>query len=327
MRILVTGASGFVGRGLVPALVRAGHVVRAASRDPAALPSGASVEPVCLPDLAAPVDWAPLLDGVDAVVHLAGIAHRTGLAGDDYDRVVRAATAELARACAERARHLVFVSSIGAQAGSAAAHVVRETDPPRPVTAYDHAKLAAEAAVRNAGGPFTVLRPVLVYGPGVKGNMALLMRIAASPWPLPFGAFDNRRSLVARDNLAEAIGFCLATPATRGETFVVADREALTLAEMIAVLRNACGRPARLLPVPPVLISGLLRATGRGATWDRIGGSLVVDPARLLAAGWRPVIDTPTGLAAMMRDHLAARPSDPRPASSSPPPPRSLPER
>lgn len=305
MRILVTGASGFVGRGLVPALVRAGHIVRAAARDATAVASGPPVEPVRLPDLAGEIDWAPLLDGVDAVVHLAGIAHRSGVDEGDYDRVIRHATATLAQACAAQRLPLVFVSSIGAQAGSTADHVVRETDPPRPVTAYDRAKLAAEDAVREAAGAFTILRPPLVYGPGVKGNMALLMRIADRPWPLPFGAFRNRRSLVSRDTLAGAIVFCLATGATRGETYVVADREALSLAEMIAVLRTACGRPPRLIPVPPRLIAGLLRAAGRTATWDRIGGALVVDPGKLLATGWQPAVDTRTGLAAMMRAHAS----------------------
>ncbi|MFD2182362.1 NAD-dependent epimerase/dehydratase family protein [Rhodoplanes azumiensis] len=306
MRILVTGASGFVGRGLGPALVRAGHVVRAAARDATAISPEPAVERVRLPDLAGEVDWTPLLDGADAVVHLAGIAHRSGVEAGDYDRVIRHATAALARECAARRLPLVFVSSIGAQTGSAADHVVRETDPPRPVTAYDRAKLAAEAAVREAGGAFTILRPPLVYGPGVKGNMALLMRIADRPWPLPLGAFRNRRSLVARDNLAEAVAFCLATPATRGETYVVADREALSVAEMIAVLRTACGRPQRLIPVPPPLIGGLLCAAGRAATWDRIGGALVVDPGKLLAAGWRPAVDTRAGLAAMMRAYRSA---------------------
>lgn len=312
MRILVTGASGFVGRGLVPALVLAGHTVRAAAREATggapglAAASAPAVEPVRLPDLAGAIDWAPLLDGVDAVVHLAGIAHRSGVDAGDYDRVIRQATAALAQACAARRLPLVFVSSIGAQTGSAADHVVREIDPPRPVTAYDRAKLDAEAAVRETAGAFTILRPPLVYGPGVKGNMALLMRIAAAPWPLPFGAFTNRRSLVARDNLAGAIAFCLENPATRGETYVVADREALSLAEMITVLRTACGRPARLIAVPPRLIAGLLRATGRAATWDRMGGALVVDPGKLLATGWQPAVDTRAGLAAMMRAYASA---------------------
>src|SRR4029077_11658461 len=108
-------------------------------------------------------------------------------------------------------KRLIFMSSIGAQAGSAADHVVTESDEPSPVTAYDRAKLAAEEEIKRSGVPFTILRPVIVYGPGAKANIALMMRIAALPVPLPFGAFRNRRSLVAIDNLSQAVLFCLAS--------------------------------------------------------------------------------------------------------------------
>ncbi|NVO17987.1 MAG: NAD-dependent epimerase/dehydratase family protein [Rhodoplanes sp.] len=306
MKILITGASGFVGRALVPAALAAGHRVRAAARSPAALAIDPAVEAVRLPDLAGPVDWAPLIECVDAVVHLAGIAHRSGVDDAGYDRVIRAATGDLAHACARPGTPLVFVSSIGAQTGSAADGVLTEADPPRPATPYDRAKLAAEAEVRAAGGPFTILRPTLVYGPGVKANMAALMRLAASPWPLPFGAFANRRSLLALDNLIGAILFCLAAPATRGETYVVADPEPITVADMVGALREAAGSRAPLLPVPPVVFETVLRIAGRFALWDRIGRELMVDPGKLRAAGWRPLVDTPAGLAAMARANRAA---------------------
>lgn len=308
MRILITGASGFVGRALVPAAVAAGHEVRAASRRPAGIPIDTAVEAVLLPDLAGPVDWAPLIDGIDAAVHLAGIAHRSGVEDAGYDRVIRAATGDLARACARAGTSLVFVSSIGAQAGSTAVGTLTEADPPRPVTAYDHAKLAAETEVRDAGGPFTILRPTLVYGPGVKANMALLMRLAASPWPLPFGAFANRRSLLALDNLVGAILFCLASPATRGEMYLVADPQPITFADMIKALRDAAGRRAGLLPVPPVVFETILRIAGRSGLWDRIGRDLRVDPGKLIAAGWHPLVETPVGLRAMAQAARATSP-------------------
>ena len=230
-RILVTGASGFVGRALVAALAQAGHEVRAATRRPgaAALPPG--VEAVAVPDFRNPVDWAPLLAGVDAVVHLAGIAH-VGLDLDPalYDRVIRDATTELAAACAKAGvRRLVFVSSVRAQCGASAPGVLREVDTPRPAEAYGRAKLAAEVAALAGATPCTVLRPVMVYGPGVAGNLATLMRIADTPWPLPFAAFDNRRSLVSLDNLIAAITFVLGSTATQNETYLVADTEPVYL--------------------------------------------------------------------------------------------------
>jgi len=299
MRILVTGASGFVGRALVEDLAAQGHRVRAAMRQPADIFSR-TVEVVAVSDLARPLEWRPLLSDINAVVHLAGIAHITsGIAEDLYDRVNRVATAALAAAAArDRIERLVFVSSIRAQAGPACDHPLTETDAPHPVDAYGRSKLAAEEAIRGASLPFTILRPALIYGPGVKGNLADLVQLARSPWPLPFGALRNRRSLLARSNLVAAIHLALVAPAMLNETYVVADLEPLTMAGIVAALREGLGRGPRLIPVPPSLLALALEATGRAHLWDRIGGNCIVDPAKLLAAGWRPLTDTRAGLAA-----------------------------
>jgi UDP-glucose 4-epimerase len=301
-RLLVTGASGFIGRAVVAAFAAEGRAVRAAARRP---PSSfpASVEVVRHGDLAHLVDWRAMLDGVDQVVHLAGVAH-TGRAGVAlYDAVNREATAQLAAAAATAGiRHFVFVSSIRAQIGPAADHALTEQDPPLPTDAYGHSKLAAEQAVRGSGVPFTILRPVVLYGPEAKGNFALLARAAASRWPLPLKDFNNRRSFLDIDNFISALAFVLETPATIGETYVVADPGVPPrLAEIIATLRQARGRRPRLLSLPPAYIEMPLRAMRCGQLWDRIGGNLRVDPAKLLAAGWRPRHNTLTGLAAIVQ--------------------------
>jgi UDP-glucose 4-epimerase len=300
MRVLVTGASGFIGRALINDLVVQGHRVRAAMRQPADI-FPRQVEAVAVSDLARPIEWRPLLQEMDAVVHLAGIAHAgPGIADELYDRVNRAATAALAAAAAASGtRRLVFVSSIRAQSGAASARVLTEADPPHPTDAYGRSKLAAETAIRGSNMPFTILRPALIYGFGVKGNLAALMRLAQSPWPLPFGAMRNRRSLLARDNLVTAIHLALTDPATAGETYVVADPAPLTIAEIVGALRAGLGRRPGLLSIPSALIAGPLAALGRGDLWERLGGDSVVDPAKLLAAGWRPTTDTRAGLAAM----------------------------
>jgi UDP-glucose 4-epimerase len=303
MRVLITGASGFIGRALTHALADAGFSVRAAARDLAAVPSSPSVEPVALPDLSQPIDWRPLIASVDAVVHLAGIAHVSQEISDsDYDRVNRLATKELALACslAPNVRRLVFLSSIRAQTGPAADHTLTETDTPQPTDAYGRSKLAAEAFVRGYGAPFTILRPVVVYGAEARANMAQLIRIASLPFPLPFGAFGNRRSLLSLDNMISAIRFVLETPSTAGETYIVSDPSALSLAEMIATIRQAKGRAPALLPVPPAWIGAALRAAGKGDIWERIGAALVADSAKLRAAGWQPPADTPQGLAELI---------------------------
>ncbi len=299
-RVLVTGASGFIGRALVANLTAAGHPVRAAMRHPADI-FPREVEVVAVSDLTRPVEWRALLKGIETVVHLAGIAHAgPEFAEQAYDRVNRLATAELS-AAAQRAgvRRLVFVSSIRAQTGPVAAHVLSEADAPHPTDAYGRSKLAAEDAVRASNVPFTILRPVLIYGTGVKGNLARLMRLAQSPWPLPFKWFTNRRSILARQNLIDAIHFTLETSATAGETYVVADPEPLTLADIITALRAGEGRAPGLLPIPPKSFAVALRAIGRPETWNRLGGELVVNPEKLVRAGWRPSVETRKGLAAM----------------------------
>jgi nucleoside-diphosphate-sugar epimerase len=302
-RVLVTGASGFIGSAVVAALARDGYAVRAAVRRPhLSFPDG--VEVVQHPDLAEAFDWQPLLQGVDQVVHLAGIAH-TGRGVDraSYDRVNRQATAQLATAAAQAGvKHLVFVSSIRAQCGPAADHALTERDDPAPADAYGASKLAAEEAVRSSGVPFTILRPALLYGPGVKGNFALLARAAATRLPLPVKDFSNRRSLLGIDNFISALAFVLATPATIGETYVVADPGIPPrLSDVFATLRQARGRRALIMPMSPDYIELPLRLFRRADVWHRIGGNLRVDAGKLIAAGWRPAHDTRAGLAAMVQ--------------------------
>jgi UDP-glucose 4-epimerase len=299
-RILVTGASGFVGRAMVAELANVGHSVRAAMRQPADV-FPRSVEVIAVSDLTRPVEWRALLKNVEVVVHLAGIAHAgPEIAEETYERVNRLATAELANAAkAIGINHLVFMSSIRAQSGPTSSGVVCETDAPRPTDAYGRSKLAAEEAVRAAGVPFTVLRPVLIYGHGVKGNFARLMELARKPWPLPLGLCRNRRSLLARRNLIDAIHLTLASPAAKNETYIVADPAPLTLSEIVTALRAGEGRRAGLLPVPPALIALASSALGRTEEWQRLGGMLVADPGKLIRAGWKPATDTRAGLAAL----------------------------
>ena len=196
----------------------------------------------------------------------------------------------------------MFVSSIRAQSGPAANHALTERDPPAPSDAYGRSKLAAETAVASSGVPFTIFRPVVLYGPGVKGNLATLLRAARSSWPLPVKLFGNRRSLLGIKNFISALRFVLSAPQTIGGTYVVADPGTPpSIGELIAMMREAQGRRPRLVAIPPALFELPLRLLGRGELWRRLGGDLRVDPGKLIAAGWKPPEDTRAGIAAMVQ--------------------------
>jgi nucleoside-diphosphate-sugar epimerase len=318
VKVLVTGATGFIGAPLTAALTEAGHQVRAAVRDRRRRSFAPGVEIALLPDLAGAVDWTPLAAGMDVVVHLAGIAHVGPEIPDAiYDRVNHLATAGLAGAAARAgARKFVLMSSTRAQAGAASDAPLTESAAPQPTDAYGRSKLAAEAAVRASGLPSTILRPALVYGPNPKGNLASLMRLAALPIPLPFGAFSNRRSLLALDNLIAAVRFAFEDARAENETFLVADPGAISVAELIALLRGGAGRRPSLIPVPPGLLSAGLGLIGKRHMAERLAGTLIAEPTKLLAAGWRPVTDTRTAVAAMAQ---AASPRKSGTASRSTP--------
>jgi nucleoside-diphosphate-sugar epimerase len=302
-RVLVTGATGFVGRAVLTACARDGRNVRAAVRRPPHPPFAGGVEVMQHADFLLAQDFAPLLAGVDQVVHLAGIAHAGSVDPEIYDRVNRLTTAELAAAAAQAGvKHFVFVSSIRAQSGPTADHALTERDESAPTDAYGRSKLAAEAAVRSAGVPFTILRPVLLYGPGVKGNFALLLRAALSRWPLPVKDFINRRSLLGIDNFISALAFVLSSPRTIGETYIVADPGIPpALPDLIGTLRKAQRRWSLLLPMPRHYVENPLRWIGRDEVWERLGGNLRADPGKLITAGWRPAHDTRDGLAALVQ--------------------------
>lgn len=285
--VLVTGADGFVGRHLVPCLVAQGYSVIAASRSAATF-ENSDVTAVPLPDLSELFDWRPIVEQCDAVVHLAGIAHKP--ASDDvYDRVNHRATSALAQAMSgSRAKHLVFISSIAAQSGSSANYELSEDDVPAPTNAYGRSKLAAEQAVRAAGISFTILRPVVMYGEGEKGNFATIHRLSRLPIPLPFGALSAPRSVLSIANFNSAVATALSNPRARGEIFIVSDPKPVTVPDLIASHRAGLGRSPCLMAVPESWIRAALTAIGQDMIWERIGRPLVALPRKLLAIGWEP---------------------------------------
>jgi UDP-glucose 4-epimerase len=305
-RILVTGASGFIGQHLVRRLSRSGYRVRAAARQPVIF-DDPNIEGIALGDMSRSFAADYVVRGVDMVIHAAGMAHaRPGIPDAAYTAINVDATRQLARAArSARVKRFVLMSSVRALVGARHDGVVTEATPPSPGDAYGRSKMMAEATtmelLAGSGTHWTVLRPVLVYGPGVKGNMAALMRLAEGPYPLPFGALKSRRSLLSVANLLSAIEHVLQTPAAEDSPFIVADNEPVTVAGVIRALRKGRGRPPRLLPVPQAAVVAALRLSGRAAFADRLAGDLVADAARLKDTGWAPAETTEEALAALAR--------------------------
>lgn len=309
--VLVTGASGFVGQAVIPALLAAGWQVRAAVRQPPAGPLPDGVVAVPAPDLnrGLACDWRPALAGCQRVLHLAARVHMMNDTAEDPLAAFRYANADSLQALAEQAveagaQRLVLVSSIKVNGdGTGPGQVYQADDQPHPADPYGLSKAEAEqalwAVVRSSGLEGVVVRPPLVYGPGVKANFASLMAAVRRGTWLPLGAVENRRSLVSRANLASALAVAVDHPAAAGQTFLVSDGEDLSTAELIRRLARAMGVQPHLLSVPPGVLHWGLRLLGKGAVADRLLGSLVIDSTPLrLRCGWVPPQTVEQGLAA-----------------------------
>jgi nucleoside-diphosphate-sugar epimerase len=297
--VALTGATGFIGQHLLRELPARGYRIRVLLRRPTALPIECAS--ALIGDLEKPQNMAAALADVGAVIHTAGLAHAmSGRPEDDYRLLNTEATIALARA-AERAGvgRFVFLSSIRAQSGPVAQSVLTEEMEPNPTDAYGRSKLAAERGLETTNLGWVALRLVLVYGPGARGNMAELVRLARSPYPLPIAGLRARRSLLALDNLVEAVDVVLRAPGPLRRPLIVADPEPLTVGGMIAALRRGLGRKAGLFPVPAALFKALCGVTGRAEIYQRLSGSLMADPSALARLGWTPPIATPAGLEAL----------------------------
>lgn len=299
--IALTGATGFIGQHLLRELPKRGYRLRVLLRRPSATPINCAS--ALIGDLLRPHNMSEALAEVDAVIHTAGVAQTmSGVPEDDYRLLNAEATMKLARA-AERVgvRRFVFLSSIRAQSGSTAEGVLTETLEPRPTDAYGRSKLAAEQGLALTNLDWVALRLVLVYGPGVQGNMARLAELARSPYPLPLASLKAKRSLLALDNLVEAVAKVLDAPNELKRPFIVADPDPLTVGEMVMAMRQGLGRRGGLFPVPSPVLKAALKALGHAETYRLFAGSLVADSSALAEIDWTPSTSTRAGLAALMQ--------------------------
>ena len=303
--VVVLGAAGFVGRALITRVAAAGATVRAVTRVSAAFPPGVSNH--VAGTLGSGTNWAQILDGARTAVHLASRAHAP--LGDETWIAEETETATTLALAARKAglERFVFVSSIKAMGEVTGAVPFRADGVANPAEAYGRAKLAIERALAEAPN-LIVLRPPLIYGPGVKGNFRALLGLVARGIPLPFASIANRRSLIFIDNLLDLIEIVLGHVAAPGKIWLMRDGEDIATPDLIRELARHCGKQARLFPCPPGLLRQALRLAGRGRDATALIDSLSVDdgPTRSLL-GWRPRTSRDDGLAATCRWFEAQR--------------------
>lgn len=301
--VLVTGASGFVGRALIAELQAQAYDVVGSVRRPVAK----TATYIHVGELGPDTVWDAAVQGRQVVVHTAARVHIMNEQAADplasFRRANVAGTLRLARQAAEAGvRRFIYLSSIKVNGESTQlGRPFTDEDPPAPIDPYGISKREAEEGLRliaaESGMEVVIVRPPLVYGPGVKANFLSMMRWLCKGIPLPLGAVNNRRSLVALDNLVDLIVKCIDHPAAANQTFLVGDGEDLSTTELLRRMGAALGRPARLIPVPPALLSAGAAMLGKRAVAQRLLGSLQVDISKTrVLLGWTPPVSVDEAL-------------------------------
>jgi nucleoside-diphosphate-sugar epimerase len=300
-RVLVTGGTGFVGGAVLRRLLDEGcRQVIAAVRTPGSdIPS--SVQTVIVPGLTAGADWSEALVEVEAVVHCAARAHVMKDSAEDplneFRQINTAGTLNLARQAAQSGvKRFIYLSTIkvnGECTNNSDSFTADDKHMPR--DPYGVSKSEAEIGLlelaKESSMEVVIIRPPLVYGPGVKGNFASLMRWIDKGIPLPLGAVHNQRSLVALDNLVDFILHCMQHPAAANEVFLVSDGDDISTSDLLKKIASAFGKPSRLIPIPVGLMKLAASMVGKTAVADRLFGSLTVDISKTRdLLGWQPVI-------------------------------------
>lgn len=317
--VLVTGANGFIGRAVCRRLIELGYIPRAGVRDIKPWPALQAAVPklselAILGDLNATPNLHAALAGVSAVVHLAARVHvmHDGAANplEEYRRANVEGTRAVALAAVEHGvRRMVFVSTVKVNGESTCGKGFSESDPPDPQGPYAVSKWEAEEMLQSiaakTGLEVVIVRPPLVYGPGVKANFLRLMRLARLGLPLPLPNTNNRRSLVGVDNLADCLVRCATHSKAANHTFMVSDGQDVSTRELIVQLAHCLGRPARFMPIPEVALRLAVQMAGKRPVLDRLLGSLEIDSGAVRRTlEWKPPVTLSNGLEATARWYL-----------------------
>lgn len=316
LRVLVTGANGFVGAALVRQLLELGHHVVASVRQ-RSLKLPVACEQQIGMEIAAETDWSVSLRNIDVVIHLAARVHvmKEGMSRPllAFREINTAGTIRLASQSVDAGvRRFIFISSIGVNGSTTGELAFSETSVPAPHSDYAISKLEAEIALRAICGrsamEYVILRPPMVYGPHAPGNFSSLLKFVDRGVPLPFGAVQNRRSMINVENLSQIICLCLSAEGARNELFLVADSSPVSTPELLRLLATGMGKRNRLLPVPPYLLQLVANLLRRGKTFDQLCGSLHINTAKATTIlGWKPVTSIHDGLVAVARDYKHGR--------------------
>jgi len=298
MRILVTGATGFIGNRLCQLLISEGHRVRGVSRSGGGVAAGVDYR---VADFADPAAIKESLQGIDCIVHLAGRAHVLNKQADSpdlYRSVNRDATLQLARLAIEAGvGRFIFISSIGVNGNQSAGQRFTEQSPVNPAADYARSKLEAETGLRElvqtADMQLVIIRPPLVYGADAPGNFRTLLKVVDKNIPSPFAAVRNTRSIISVDNLANLISLAAQHPDAAGQLFLASDGSDVSTHQMLGALAQGMQKRQWSIPVPQALLAMVLKLTGKGDMYTQLCGSLAVDcsHARQIL-GYRPDTDT-----------------------------------
>jgi nucleoside-diphosphate-sugar epimerase len=309
-RLLITGATGFVGKAVCEQAMHQGFSVKGAVRILGEL--SVCIESFVVGEINISTDWRNALRNVDVIVHLAARVHvmqdTSTYPLTAFRKVNVDGPLNLARqAVAAGVKRFVFISSVKVNGESTSlGQVFNENDVPNPHDAYGQSKLEAEEGLREisaeTGMEVVIIRPPFVYGPGVKANFAAFMRAVQKRWPLPLGEVHNQHSLIALDNLVDFIITCISHPDAANQTFVVSDGQDLSTTELLKGMAKAAGVPSSLLPVPVWALQAGASLLGKGDVVQRLCGNLQVDisKARNLL-GWVPPISVEEGLRRAMQ--------------------------
>ena len=305
-KVLITGASGFIGTALVGDWSASGARIKACVRQPP--PEGlwpSRVECVRIPQINRSTDWTEHLQDVNRVVHLAGRAHVTESNAKggprEYEEINYHATETLMRACQrEGIERFVFLSSVKVH-GEGRNRPYREDDPLAPQDPYAHSKHKAEKGIQRLAAEgdteWVILRPPLVYGPGVKANFLALLKLVDLHLPLPLAALGNRRSMIYLENLVNAIVYSAESPHAAGQIYLVSDDCDLTVADLLKEIARAMARPSLLFPFPPRGLDWFGRILGRGESVEKLTRPLTVDISKIKnLIGWHPPVQVRDGI-------------------------------